>query len=492
MSIGRHTAYNLLGALVPAGLSLLVIPSYIRLIGDARFGVLALLWAFSGYFGLLDLGLGRAAAQSVAALGDASPETRATAFWTALSINAGLGAAGSVAIWLAASWFFGHVVTIEAPLGTELSAALGWLASTVPISLLAGVTNGALEGRSRFLELSLIAIVGSALGQILPLGVAFARGPELAGLVAAVVCARLLTLGLAFWRCRIHVFGTRPPSFCGRRAKALLRFGGWVTVSSVVGPLMVSLDRFVIGAGAGAKAVTSYTVPFQLGERANVLALSLASALFPRLALAGREERQRLVAEAIGALAVLTTPPFVAAILLVEPFFRLWLGPEFAARANVADQLLLVGFWCNGLAATPYAELQASGRPDLVAKCHLIELAPYFLLLFLGLGVGGLPGAALAFSLRAFGDLILLLHLGGDLKTCLGLVAAPLALLLLAVTAAVAGTTLPVDDIWRWAVSAALVVATMAWSWRRSPAAFRDAGRLVVDRLLARRSEATR
>jgi O-antigen/teichoic acid export membrane protein len=471
MSLRKHTSYNLLGALLPMGLSLLTIPIYIRLVGDARYGVLAVVWALLGYFGLFDLGLGRATAQRIAALGQSSPELTASTFWTALAINGALGVFGSALIWPIAIYLFGHVVSMGVELRSELMWALPWLMLAVPLTTLTGVLVGALQGRAQFLELNVISVSSSILLQTFPLFIAWAHGPDLGWLLPSVMLTRVLSFCAIAWRCRIHVFRDLAPSFSREHAKGLVSFGSWVTVTSIVSPLMFALDRVVIGATLGPKSVTYYTVPFQLAVNSNVLPHALTSALFPRLAIAGRADGRELATHSIRSLVAVMTPVILIALLLVEPFFRLWISPQFAANANVTAQILLLSSWMNGFALVPYSQLQATGRPKVPATLHLAELLPYLILLFLGLHFLGLPGAALAYGMRIFADSVLLLWYAGIVRSVASILSTA-AMLLLAAVAVAFG--LPVGGVAWWSAGIVLSLATFGWSWRSAPVDMRE------------------
>ena len=439
--------------------------------------MLAIAWLLLGYFGLFDLGLGRATAQRIAALRDNTAGERAQTFWTALSLNVGLGVIGGLLIWPAASYFFGDVFKVEDALRPEMQAAVPWLILAVPMATLSGVLIGALQGRERFLELNLISVSGTVLFQLLPLSAAMLWGADLGVLLPTALFARLLTLIMLLERCRLHIYIGHSATFARAQAGQLLRFGGWVTVTSFAGPMMVILDRFIIGAMTGAKAVTYYTVPFQLAQRSTIISSALTSALFPRFAAVTLQEEHRLACEGLRALVVLMTPLVVAGILFLEPFLTWWIAPAFAQQATLVGQIILLGFWGNSFAIIPYAQLQARGRPDIVAKCHLAEVLPYFGLLYLGLSTLGLVGAAVAFLLRVLLDFALLAALAGVLQLTLRLLLVPSLLLMMAFM--IATQSIPGRPEWFVMVVLQLLV-TMTWGWWQAPATLKE---LILTRL---------
>lgn len=470
MSIGRHTGYNLAGATVPLLFSLVTIPVYIGLIGEARYGILAVAFLLLGYFGLFDLGLGTATAQRISAMPEADARGRATTFWTALAMNLGLGVAGGILLWPVAVLFFGRIFEVDSGLRVELDAALPWLILALPLATVSGVLTGGLQGRSRFLELNLVSVLTSFLTQAVPLAVAWMAGPDLALLLPAIVSTRVVAIAILMALCRRHVFGGQPREFSRSQARSLLHFGGWVTVTAMVAPLMTMLDRFVIGATLGARAVTYYTVPFQLVEKSLVVPAALTSALFPTLSARGPESARPLSLTAMRALVALMTPLILCGVLLVEPFLALWMGEEFAVQAALPAEILLLGFWVNALARVAYVTLLAAGRPGIIARCQLAELVPYLIGLWLGLRYWGLPGAAVVFGLRTAVDCGLLMHFAGTLRAGARSLVVPCLVLLAGLCVAVLAT---VGQPGYWVAAAGLLLLTAWHVWATSPAELR-------------------
>jgi len=238
-------------------------------------------------------------------------------------------------------------------------------------------------------------------------------GWGLPGIVVLLLASEALALSVQYRLCtRVFPQVRKFPRFALGELRTLLGFGGWVTVSSAVSPILVYLDRFAIGMFLTMTAVAYYTAPYEMVTRLLLVPASLAATLFPAFStLSGQGRLGRLetfVTRSVKYLLLILGPTIIMIVSYSREILHLWLGPVFATEGALALQVLAVGVLINSLAHIPYAVVQAVGRPDLTAKFHLVELPVHALLVWLLLGLWGIPGAALAWSIRVAIDALLL------------------------------------------------------------------------------------
>ncbi len=407
-SVTHNTLYNILGAVLPLLVALVTVPLYLHRIGEARYGILALVWLLLGYFGVFDLGLSRATANQVARLHNAASREREGVFWTALWLNLGFGTIGGLVLYAVAAPLLAHVFKMPAALRPEVFAALPWMAAAVPLATVTGVLTGTLEGRERFLTVNALQVLGTVLFQGVPLVVAYTRGPDLAWLIPAAIVARAASMApLLVTALRVvPVNRLRLPE--RRWIPVLLTYGGWVTVTDLIVLFMETSDRFFIGAILGASYVAYYSVSSNLASAARIPSGAMSRTLFPKLSMYNALQASALSVKAARALGVLITPMLVLGIFIIEPFLRAWVGLDFALRAAPIGRMLLLGVWINSIALIPFYYLQAQGRPDVAAKFNMLELAPFIGALWVSMHELGLLGAALAWNLRIIAEAIML------------------------------------------------------------------------------------
>lgn len=409
----RSAAWNLVGQSAPLLAAIVAIPIALRGFGTERFGALSLAWLLIGYVSLFDLGLGRAltklAAENLAA--GREREVAGTA-WTALSLMLGLGAAGALFIALLAPWLVGRVLRIPPELRVETEGALYLLAASVPFVISSAGLRGLLEAKQRFglvnavrIPQGVLTFVGPAL--VLPFST------SLVPVVAVLAVVRVLTWAVHLALC-LRVFPSlrHGPLLQPSRAMPLLRLGGWMTVTNVVGPLMVYLDRFLIGGLLSLAAVAYYATPYEMVTKLLLVPSAIAQVLFPAFSASLAVDRPRaalLFDRALKAVFLALFPVTLLVVTLAPELLRLWLGADFARQSGRVLQWLAAGVFLNGLAQIPFALIQGAGRPDFTARLHLLELPLYLAGVWWLIHVRGVEGAAIAWTIRAAVDAVVLL-----------------------------------------------------------------------------------
>ena len=303
------------------------------------------------------------------------------------------------------------VMSVAPPLQRETVGSLRVLALGLPMLFAGNGLRGVLEARGRFgLTNAVRAPLGvfNFAGPLVALHFADSLVAVTAMLVAGTVlaCVSYLALSLAVTPgLRRHLavdFSVVRP---------LVRLGGWMTVSTVVGPFMVYLDRFVIGAVASMSVVAYYTTPYALVSRLWVLPLSLIGVLFPifsRTFAADRERASALLFKGVRYVSLMLFPPVLVIVALAREGLGVWLGPAFAEHSTAVLQWLAAAVFFNSLAQVAFSLVQASGRADLTARLHLVELPLYLAALWAMIASHGVVGAAITWAGRVIVDAVVL------------------------------------------------------------------------------------
>jgi O-antigen/teichoic acid export membrane protein len=252
---------------------------------------------------------------------------------------------------------------------------------------------------------------------------------------------RCLAMLAFFTLCRPYIQGGGLRLFHQRQVLGrLLKYGGWVTVSSIAGPLLIYADRFAVGTLLSIAAVAYYTGPADMVNRALVIPASLASTLFPAFssleAAGAREKLQDIYGRSLKYLVVAMGPMLLLVATFSRDILYVWLGPVFAQQGTLPLQILAAGVLINSFGIIPFSLLQGVGRPDITALFHVLEVPLHLGLMWILVLKMGITGAAIAVTARLLIDTMLVvgacsrlgfaslraIHEKGVTKSILGLV----------------------------------------------------------------------
>lgn len=409
--LARNAVWNLVAQGAPLGVALVAIPFLLHRIGVERFGVLTLIWALVGYASVFDFGLGRALTKLIAdRLGQGKRAAIPALLWTGLSLMAGVGLIAGLLLLLIVPWLVQDALHVPPALFAETRSAFQLVALGIPFVTLAAGLRGVLEAHQRFRALALINGFQGAFTFLGPL-LAVVFIDHMAAMAAAILIARALATAFYFLYClELHPDLARP-HWLKADAKSLIRFGSWMTISNLLGPLMDNMDRFLLGALATVSVVAYYVTPYDVITRSLIIPNALVGVLFPAFSVALANDRQRainLCVTGVRYVFLALVPVCLLIVIFAREALELWLGHSFAVQSEHIAQWLAIGVVFNGLARIPYSLLQAAGRPDITARLHLAEFVVYMLMAWWLIRSFGAMGAAMAWTLRVTMDALCL------------------------------------------------------------------------------------
>ncbi len=412
-SIKLNSLYNFIGQLVPSLVGLLTVPILIQYIGTDRFGIITIVWMIIGYFGLFDMGLGRALTQLVAEkLGNSEHNGIPAIFWTSNILILLLASAGGILLFAITPTLVRDILKVGFAFQRETSISFYIISFGMPFVILGSLLTGYLSAFHRFDIINIVRVPMGIYSFAAPL-IALPFTNSLIPIVSILVIGRFLSFSLYLYFCfRISPELRRGVVFDRLLISPLFKFGGWMTVSNVISPFMVYFDRIFISSIISMAVVAYYTTPFEFVTRLSIIPNAIIAVLFPAFAssyISNIVYTTDLFSRALKYMLLILFPIVLIIVTGAHQWMAIWLGNDFADNSYRVLQYLSIGVFINCLALVPCTFLQGIGRPEISAKFHVAELVVYIPILWWLVTHYGIIGAAIAWLLRMAIDAGLLL-----------------------------------------------------------------------------------
>lgn len=340
---------NSVAQVVQMASAFVFMPLLIPRFGFANYGVYLLASSLSGYFGLMDLGVGASVVKYVAEH-RAKKEEKALSLVLSTSLVFYLIVGVTAAILLVGVAFLAVAAFRMPPESVALTRNLLLLSAAVSlISWPASLATYILMGHQRFGVVAYLN-VGVTVGNIVAtIAVIIAnQGPfvllattSAVGIVGALAGIRYASKELAGVPVRLRLASMRT-------FRSIFRFSSAIFVTQVAGVLIYQqTDRVVLGVFVGAAAITLYEAASKLQSLVRQLAGMLASAVMPAASQLDAEARsgalESLFLRGTKYSVIFVTPITVGLMVLAGPILRTWLGPQFVPMTFGAQ--LFVSYW---------------------------------------------------------------------------------------------------------------------------------------------------
>ena len=406
MSLHKNTIANYLGQGWVAFTSLAFVPVYVDRLGVEAYGLIGFYAVLQAWFSLLDLGITPTITRETARFssGSLAIESIRSLIHSLEIIVFTLALAIATGLWLASESIAKHWLTPESLSKETIAHSLGVISLVVGARFCEGIYRGMLFGLERQVfynvalsALSTIRYGGAAiLVSFIPSIEGFFWWQSVVSLLTVVVLARAAHAALPQSSQRYR--------FSYSELRRVGSFAAGMSLTAVFALLFTQVDKVILTRLVDLESFGLYTLALALCGVFPMLAGPAASAFFPRLSVvvaAGDHIAERdLFRQGTQIVSMLTVPAITLCIILGDEIVLGWTGNVvMAGKVGPILGFLAVGAFCNAALQVPFMVQLAHGWTTLSVRlnvCGVVLLSP---MLYFGVEMWGLMGAAAAWGL---------------------------------------------------------------------------------------------
>ncbi len=410
--IARNTIISLLGALLPIIIGVIAIPKTIDLLGGNVFGLLVIVWAILSYMSLLDLGLGKALVKFISeCIGKGDIEKVQSYFWVSLIVSFSFALFLSMILFIISEFIVINILKIDAELIEVSISSIRLISVGIPLIFLISIYTSYFRSIQKFGLITITQVTNSIFNYLIPVLI-FTFIKSFILVVFVLILFKLLVfliLSLMVFN-SLKIFPKGKIKFIST-FKELISFGWWTNLSSLIGPFIDYLDRFMIASFISLSAVAYYSTPLEIVLRVSFISTAITSVVYAAISNSINHDSKRteeIINNGLKIILLCIVPIIYTFVFFAEEGLTYWVGEEFAKNGFFVVQIIGIGILYKSMTHLPVSHLHSLGKPSLVAKIHMFEVPVYILILYILSLKYGLLGAALAHSSRLILDYILM------------------------------------------------------------------------------------
>ena len=392
----RNVIANLLGGGWVAGLSVLLTPLQIRLLGMEAYGLLGLLAMLQIAVAALDFGLPATVMQKISS-GSANEALLVNSVST---LYLGFAATLAGGMWISADWLARHLLK-TGDLALEVTIpSIRLIGVFLATRFHVGLYNATLTGRHLIERVSVIKVGVTTLrylGGIMILLIA----PQVTSLLAWFVVSALVEVGILYFAVNATLPNVQVrPAFSAQEIRGVWHLSFGLNLIAILSVLLTQVDRLVVGSVLSLKELGYYSLAYNLAIGVSLVHTSINSAMLPSVArdFGNRHFADMLIryTKSSQLIMYLECLPVFVLVFFGYDILRLWINADAALQAQPAVAVLALAFVINAAVSPASTVAVALAKPRVVVAANVAGLVLYAPLLYFLVKNRGIVGAALS------------------------------------------------------------------------------------------------
>lgn len=347
--------------------AIILTPFVLHSLGDAQYGVYAILLSVIGILSFLDLGLASASVRFIAeAYAKGNIRQVNKVITTNLMIFFAVGIGAIILITLFASQI---IMLLKIPTELHYITRIGmYLAvGSLLINLLNGVLGAIPQALQRYNANTITVLTSAVVFTIVLVIVLFVHPTLLAILIVNAASSLGLFLGYVILTKYLLPEFRLELSWDPRLIKDIFNFAGFTFIAMIAGNMLFQFDKFAISFLLGSTLVTFYALPVTIAMKIHSVVANLNNVVFPLATdLFTRNQLDKLrelYIQSTKFTYVLILAMVLPLVMYAEPLIQYWLGTEYAIESAVAMKILVIGYGLYALTAIPFYFYAGFNKP---------------------------------------------------------------------------------------------------------------------------------